>query len=302
MDEIEIGGDIYISSKRAAELTGYAKDYIGQLARSNKIKATRVGRAWYVSKNAIHEHADLPLPEKEQQSNTDEDAIKETTPEVTKERIEKLSHEKIEQPKKPELRTLNELKGSTQSRPSLLQTWSKIQYLDDDRPLFPQNVKAEDTTSSKISIRKLNTQTSDIRDSSKAIFNTVGSSKENLRKDVTKSLRKTKPVRQHIKQSNQRKAPLLLEAVALSVFTIGIFSLSLLGGLYVPSEWSFDTQSFVANSVDIGLGFDLILEYFASIFASGIVLIGDFLRILFNTLEDFFAIGLNFILTLLNLG
>lgn len=56
MDELEIQGKKYISSKRAAELTGYAKDYVGQLARAGKIPGTRVGRAWYVEEVALTSH------------------------------------------------------------------------------------------------------------------------------------------------------------------------------------------------------------------------------------------------------
>ncbi len=56
MDELDIKGKKYISSKRAAEITGYAKDYVGQLARSGKIAATRFGRAWYVEESAILAH------------------------------------------------------------------------------------------------------------------------------------------------------------------------------------------------------------------------------------------------------
>jgi excisionase family DNA binding protein len=57
VDELEIQGKKYISSKRAAKLTGYAKDYIGQLARAGKIAGTRVGRAWYVDESALLNHA-----------------------------------------------------------------------------------------------------------------------------------------------------------------------------------------------------------------------------------------------------
>lgn len=56
MDEITIDEKKYISSKRAAELTGYAKDYVGQLCREGYVKATRVGRSWYVLEAAILDH------------------------------------------------------------------------------------------------------------------------------------------------------------------------------------------------------------------------------------------------------
>ncbi len=56
MDEITIGEKTYISSKRASEITGYAKDYIGQLAREGYVDAKKVGRSWYVYEPSIREH------------------------------------------------------------------------------------------------------------------------------------------------------------------------------------------------------------------------------------------------------
>jgi len=63
MNELTIGDKIYISSKRAAEITGYAKDYIGQLCREGRVEATLVGRSWYVLETSIRAHrfgADQP--------------------------------------------------------------------------------------------------------------------------------------------------------------------------------------------------------------------------------------------------
>jgi hypothetical protein len=56
MDELTIGDKIYISSKKAATVTGYAKDYVGQLCREGRVEATLVGRSWYVLESSIHEH------------------------------------------------------------------------------------------------------------------------------------------------------------------------------------------------------------------------------------------------------
>lgn len=56
MDEILIGEKKYVSSKRAAKVTGYAKDYIGQLCREGRVPARLVGRSWYVLETAIHDH------------------------------------------------------------------------------------------------------------------------------------------------------------------------------------------------------------------------------------------------------
>lgn len=47
-NELFIQGKKFISLKRASELSGYAKDYVGQLCRCGKIKSERVGRDWFV--------------------------------------------------------------------------------------------------------------------------------------------------------------------------------------------------------------------------------------------------------------
>lgn len=56
MDEILIEGSKYVSSKQATKLTGYAKDYIGQLCREGRVPARLVGRSWYVLETAITNH------------------------------------------------------------------------------------------------------------------------------------------------------------------------------------------------------------------------------------------------------
>ncbi|HVW82883.1 MAG TPA: hypothetical protein VHC68_03000 [Candidatus Paceibacterota bacterium] len=55
MNEITLDGKIYVSSKRAAEITGYAKDYVGQLCREGRVEARLIGRNWYVLKDAIQD-------------------------------------------------------------------------------------------------------------------------------------------------------------------------------------------------------------------------------------------------------
>ncbi|OGG48225.1 hypothetical protein A2678_01420 [Candidatus Kaiserbacteria bacterium RIFCSPHIGHO2_01_FULL_53_31] len=56
MDEILIDEKKYISSKRAAKVTGYAKDYVGQLCREGRVPARLVGRSWYVLESALQDH------------------------------------------------------------------------------------------------------------------------------------------------------------------------------------------------------------------------------------------------------
>lgn len=65
-DAMWIQGKEYISSKRASELSGYAQDYIGQLARKGLIGAQRVGGLWFVSMDSLTEyksHAEAYVPQ-----------------------------------------------------------------------------------------------------------------------------------------------------------------------------------------------------------------------------------------------
>lgn len=56
MDELLIEEKKYVSSKQAAKITGYAKDYIGQLCREGRVPARLVGRSWYVLESALQDH------------------------------------------------------------------------------------------------------------------------------------------------------------------------------------------------------------------------------------------------------
>jgi len=55
-DSLAIDGKIYLSSKRAAEIAGYSKDYVGQLCRSGKLVCRTVGRLWYVDEASLRKH------------------------------------------------------------------------------------------------------------------------------------------------------------------------------------------------------------------------------------------------------
>lgn len=56
MDQLVLDNKKCISSKRAAQLTAYTTDYIGQLCRAEKIDGTLVGRNWYVNEESILNH------------------------------------------------------------------------------------------------------------------------------------------------------------------------------------------------------------------------------------------------------
>jgi hypothetical protein len=55
-EELNIDGEIYIPSKKAAEISGYTQDYIGQLARGGAITARRVSGLWYISSASLEAH------------------------------------------------------------------------------------------------------------------------------------------------------------------------------------------------------------------------------------------------------
>ena len=58
MDELEISGKRYISTKRAAKEHKYHADYIGQLVRGKKVVGQKVGRSWYVDAESLAEYLD----------------------------------------------------------------------------------------------------------------------------------------------------------------------------------------------------------------------------------------------------
>lgn len=55
-ESIFVDGKELFSSKRAADLSGYAQDYIGQLARAGAIHAQRIGGLWYVSIDSLNSY------------------------------------------------------------------------------------------------------------------------------------------------------------------------------------------------------------------------------------------------------
>jgi hypothetical protein len=76
MDEILIEEKKYVSSKRAAKMTGYAKDYIGQLCREGRVPARLIGRSWYVLEAAIQDHRFGTVEEPGKTLKTSRESIK----------------------------------------------------------------------------------------------------------------------------------------------------------------------------------------------------------------------------------
>ena len=79
MDELTIGDKIYVSSKKAAKITGYTKDYVGQMCREGRVEARLVGRNWYVLESSLMEHR---FGAEEAVQEEEEAPVEENEPEV----------------------------------------------------------------------------------------------------------------------------------------------------------------------------------------------------------------------------
>lgn len=53
---VSFDGKDYVSAHRAAVITGYHQDYVGQLARSGQILSRQVGNRWYVDRDSLLRH------------------------------------------------------------------------------------------------------------------------------------------------------------------------------------------------------------------------------------------------------
>lgn len=259
MEELVIQGKKYISSKRAANITGYAKDYVGQLARQGKVPATRVGRSWYVDEQAILTHAGVKTEVKKNATSLIRPEPKSTT-------------------------SLYSLHSGADKR-NVLNTWTNIKYESEDSDLMPNIASNEEPKQeeSKIQIRK----------SEVAREKPEGHDIEGVRVKQ-KSQKPQKPIEQPEKPKN-RTTPLLL-APGVAVAIIGIMVAG--WGIFMPSAWSInsDASQFTASVGDVAN--DAIFSYFTEIFNGGIMLIRQFLDILFGSLEYFFTLGLTFIINL----
>jgi hypothetical protein len=53
---ISFDGNDYVSASKAAEITGYHTDYVGQLARGGTVLSRQIGNRWYVDRAHIVDH------------------------------------------------------------------------------------------------------------------------------------------------------------------------------------------------------------------------------------------------------
>ncbi len=285
MDELEIQGKKYISSKRASELTGYAKDYIGQMARSGKIPGMRMGRAWYVEK------AVLLGSDKPHEGGT----LKESP--IQREDLPTQTAAAVFQAKKPLLQST--FSGFRYLQKPLPNTWSEVKYEQDERslmplvsekasmlnsPLFePKNKDFQDFLGRELRIRVL-------RDTLKPYK--AGLSGQNL---VRKALNiRDKRAKMHISRA-------ALSFAALSA-ALGLF-IVLSSGVFLSSETVFIGGK-AGYTASVLVGFDYIRDMIDKFppFQTGIEALGAFFKVLSSSFSDFLERGVQFILSIFRLA
>jgi hypothetical protein len=168
MDELYFDNKKYITTKRAASVANYAKDYVGQLARSGKLDARLIGRNWYISEDALLKHAfgrepDHSLDENDTESRVggDSESVELPSAQVTDlltnvedvpDVIQGGQHDAIEALQADPIQN-NGLKydvGNTEARYNEISeqpiihaevkdvSSGSVRYWNDDRDLFPQ--------------------------------------------------------------------------------------------------------------------------------------------------------------------
>lgn len=143
MDELEISGRRYISSRRAAKEHKYHSDYIGQLIRGGKVEGQKVGRAWYVDAESLATYLNKERvepteiiaaePESATLVATPATAVEEDRPYHVAVHVVEPVLEKIP------------VASNEEKKKSIFQPRQKptLVYLTDDEPLLPRLVKQE---------------------------------------------------------------------------------------------------------------------------------------------------------------
>ncbi len=323
MDELEIGGKKYISSKRASELTGYAKDYIGQLARGGKIDATRVGRAWYVDQESLFTHAH------------DDEAVSRPlngTSEITSGTKAHIPAIPVVPEIKKSLLSLAHLRLGAFEVPK---TWDQVKYHFDENPLFPILIetKAPETTFQTIVFPRKTTEVPEITNKtivfprktteaktrverftgSPAVPNIDGVVVKKMttivgEKIQIQKLQNAAPARKSEKADVQASLPSPLELKGstggalrhIAVVSLLVILAISLGGSFLGSKWTM-TKSSLAATITADGGAEIIGKGLTA-FQEGLEGIKSFFEVIVASFWDFFRAGANFILTVLNLG
>ena len=93
MDELQISGKRFISSRQLAREHGYTADYLGQLIRGGKVSGQKVGRAWYVDAVSFDAYLGEEGPVQQVQPEQPVQIEREVVPEIKEEKeVEEVQH------------------------------------------------------------------------------------------------------------------------------------------------------------------------------------------------------------------
>lgn len=295
MEEVQINGQSYISSKRAAEISGYTQDYVGQLARDRKISATRIGRSWYIDESDLREHAGIETPACEDES----------------EKEDSQEEESVSEEKKADTIPLNALHANNkqEEKADLLYTWSSVTYIADDAPThLPLAQKYTPLNERVIPIQKK------VEEPRKVVRSSVQPRIHRTSKRSLLSPSQTmggvippqKTVEPAVQKSrmNENKKTQEHNYVFISYFLPIALILTLIvvaSGAHLSAEWSFaqDASTAFSSGAVSEEAQGAIIDYFGAIFMQGVDLIAAFLYTLLGSFGMLFEIGFNFLQDLL---
>ena len=155
MDELEISGKRYISTRRAGKDHNYHADYIGQLIRANKVEGKKVGRAWYVGADSLAAYlgkeAPVHAPFARSAKSVPKTPVEMTMPVVVdeEETEPEINEDTIQEPEVPErdviveeekVETIPIYKTTREAR----EAKGGLRYIADEGPLIPHVKKITD--------------------------------------------------------------------------------------------------------------------------------------------------------------
>lgn len=132
MKAINLRGEIYISAKRASKITGYTRDYIGQLCHAKKVDAELIGRSWYVSELGILKYKN----EKTYLLEGSKSDIHKTAENVKKGELFTRAIEINDLSFKKREDLIRIIPEAFRFKPNYVGS-KRIEYSKDDKPLFP---------------------------------------------------------------------------------------------------------------------------------------------------------------------
>lgn len=307
MDELQIKGKTYISSKRAHATTGYAKDYIGQLARAGKIPATRVGRAWYVDESALRAYGFI----EETDASADSALVTASVP-ATSSAIETA---RTVLKNRNHSRTIPTIAHAFISSPNHFQkTWSQVRYSPDQKESFPPLVKS--SVVSTIEIQKPIKEISAIREDNVLRVRIMQDQRiahapiQTKTKPGTDTLKVAAPLPVAVKKSipKQRQTARRIRVAvpspyALGLLTIGIFVLAIsTSGMFVASHLSYAPASGI-YSANAFLGYEYVTDMVSEspFIQNGLQALTGFYNFLSGSFGTLFQSGINFLASLIHL-